>query len=99
MKRSLTVKSWRSMNPAGHRSAAYRISRRSNECALAAANLDKVAAHKVLNRPTDGDATDPESRNEFVFRGQLVAYLQVPTRNLASQDCFDARIKKRVVCR
>src|SRR5215469_16669624 len=43
--------------------------RRSNERALAAANLDKTAADKILNSPTDGDATDPESRDEAVFRG------------------------------
>jgi Cu/Ag efflux pump CusA len=33
----------------------------------AATNLDKTAAHKILNRPTDGDATDPESRDEAVI--------------------------------
>jgi hypothetical protein len=49
--------------------------RRSNECALAAANLDKAAADKILNSSTDGDATDPESRNKAVFRGQLDADL------------------------
>src|SRR5215472_16939637 len=49
--------------------------RRSNECALAAANLDKTAAHEILNSPADSDATDPESRDEAVLRRQLVADL------------------------
>src|SRR6266446_5073959 len=46
---------------------------RSNECAFAAANLNKAAAHKILNSPTNGNAADPESSNETVFRWQLVA--------------------------
>jgi len=54
----------------------------------AATNLDKTAAHKILNSPTDGDATDPESRDKAVFGGQLVADLQVAIGNLASEDCW-----------
>jgi hypothetical protein len=70
---------------------------RGYECALATTNLDETAAHKILNGPTDGDATDPESRNEAVFGRQLVAGLQVSIGNLASEDCFDACIEKRVM--
>ena len=70
---------------------------RGYECALATTNLEETAAHKILNSPTDGDATDPESRNEAIFGRQLVANLQVSIGNLASEDGFDACIKKRVV--
>ena len=70
-----------------------------DECALAATNLDKTAAHKILNSPTDGDATDPESRHEAVFGRQLVADLQVSTGNLGSEDCFDACIEKSIMGR
>jgi hypothetical protein len=55
-----------------------------------ATNLDETAAHKILNSPTDGDATDPESRNEAVFGRQLVADLQLSIGNLVGEDCFDA---------
>ena len=72
---------------------------RSDECALAATNLDKTAAHKILNSPTDSNATDPESRNEAVFGRQLVADLQVSIGDLASEDCFNACIEKRVMRR
>src|SRR5215469_78197 len=51
---------------------------RSDECAFAATNLDKAAAHKILNRPADGNAADPESRDKAVFRRELVAHLQFP---------------------
>jgi hypothetical protein len=70
---------------------------RGYECALATTNRDETAAHKILNGPMDGDATDPESRNEAVFGRQLVAGLQVSIGNLASEDCFDACIEKRVM--
>src|ERR1700758_1624090 len=49
---------------------------RCDECALAATNLDQTAAHKILNSPTDGDATDPESLNKAVFGRELVTDLQ-----------------------
>src|SRR5215471_14907061 len=66
----------------------------SNECALAATNFDQAPAHQILNSPTDGDATDPESRNEAVFRRKLVADLQISIGNLASEDCFHACIEE-----
>src|SRR5215470_12034836 len=72
---------------------------RSCECALAATNLDKTTAHKILNSPTDGDAADPKSRNEAFFGRQLVADLEVATGNLGSEDGFEACIEKRVVRR
>ena len=72
---------------------------RGDECALAATNLDETAAYKILNGPTDGDATDPETRNEAAFGRQLVADLQVSIANLASEDGFDACIEKRVMSR
>jgi hypothetical protein len=72
---------------------------RSDECALAATNLDKSTAHKILNSPTNGYPADPESRNEAVFGSQLVADLQVSVGNLASEDRFDPCIKKRVIRR
>jgi len=67
---------------------------RGYECALATTNLDETAAHKILNGPMDGDATDPESHNEAVFGRQLVADLQVYIGHLASEDCFDPCIRK-----
>ena len=60
----------------------------------ATTNLEETAAHKILNRPTDGDATDPESHNEAVFGRQLVADLQVYIGHLASEDCFEPCIRK-----
>jgi len=69
---------------------------RGYECALATTNLDKTAAYKILNSPTDGYATDPESRNEVVFGRELVADLQVSIGNFASEDRFDARVEKRL---
>jgi len=64
-----------------------------------ATNLDETAAHKILNSPTDGDATHPKSCNEAVFRRQLVADLEGSIGNLASEDCFDPCIEKRVMRR
>jgi hypothetical protein len=49
----------------------------SDECAFAAMNLDKAAAHKILNSPTNGNPADPESRSEAVFGRELVTDLQV----------------------
>jgi len=56
-------------------------------------------SQQTLNSPTDGDATDPESYNEVVFGRQLAADLEVSIGDLASEDCFDARIEKRVMRR
>jgi hypothetical protein len=73
---------------------------RGDECALGATNLDKTAAHKILNSQTDSDATDPESRDEAVLRRQLVADLYISIGDVAGEDCFDAGVKKRVMrCR
>ena len=65
----------------------------------ATTNLEETAAHKILNSPTDGDATDPESRNKVVFGRQLIADLQVSAGNFTSEDCFNACIEKRVMPR
>ncbi len=64
--------------------------RRRNECAFAATNLDKTAAHKILNSPPNGNAADTKSRNEAVFGRQLVANLQVAIGDFAGEDRFDA---------
>jgi hypothetical protein len=67
---------------------------RRDECAFAATNLDQAAAHKVLNRPTNGNAADPESRSKAVFSRQLVADREVSMSDLAGEDRFDARIEE-----
>ena len=48
---------------------------RGDECAFAAANCDQAAAHKILNRPANGNAADTESRNKAVLSRELVANL------------------------
>jgi hypothetical protein len=53
-------------------------------------NLDKTAAHKILNSPANGNPADPEPRNEAVFGRQLVADLQVSIGDLAGEDRFDS---------
>ena len=62
----------------------------SDECAFAAMNLDKTAALKILNCPTNGNPADPESRNEVVFGRKLVADLPVSVGDLAGEDRFNA---------
>jgi hypothetical protein len=61
-----------------------------DECAPAATNLNKTAAYKILNSPTNSDAADPESRNEPVFGRKLLADLQASIGNFAGEDRFDA---------
>src|SRR5215469_4911997 len=71
---------------------------RGDECAFAATNFDQAAAHKILNRPANGNATHSESRNKAVFSRELVADLQVSISDLAGEDRFDARVEKSVMC-
>ena len=73
--RGLAAKSVHILDKSAQFSKLLRDLRCSDESAFAAANLDKTAAHEILNSPADSDATDPESRDEAVLRRQLVADL------------------------
>src|SRR5258707_1753056 len=87
--RRLRAKSVHILHKSAQLCQLLRDLRCSNECAFAATNLDKTAAHKILNSPPNGNTADTKSRNEAIFGRQLVANLQVAMGDLAGEDRFD----------
>jgi hypothetical protein len=88
--RRLAAKSVHVLNKSAQFCELLRDFRRRNECAFAATNLDKTAAHKILNSPANGNAADFKSRDEVIFSRQLVANPEAAIDDLAGEDCFDA---------
>src|SRR5882724_2789919 len=88
--RRLAAKSVHILDKSAQFSKLLRELRRSNECAFAPTNLDKAAAHKILDSSANGNATDPESSNETVFRRQLFADPEVSIVDLAGEYRFNA---------
>jgi hypothetical protein len=62
--------------------------------AVAATNLDKTADHKILNSPTDGDATDPESRNDVsgITRHPDQEWMEQQARAVKWGHCRDDKL-------
>src|SRR5215469_10229395 len=77
--RGFAAKSVHILDKSAQFSKLLRDLRCSDESAFAAANLDKTAAHKILNRPANGNAADPESRNEAVSVGSWSPTLRSPS--------------------
>src|SRR6266403_635585 len=88
--RGLAAKSVHILHKSAQFSKLLRNLWRRDECTFAATNIDKTAAHKILNSPANGNAADPESLNEAVFGRQLVTDLQVSVGYLAGEDRFNA---------